>query len=413
MKHVFAGVMLALFPLFSLAHAEETSDRAIKIGCLYPTTGPAGLYGRDSTVGIQIALDHVQNVYGAEAPQLDVLIEDTRSRSLRSLQITRTFIQEEGVDFLCGVLSSDIARLVAIEAAKAETFFIGAGHASPSLILNEGHPYYFRMNNGSRQAMLAGAQYIQENYGNTDRPLKIAFLGPDYEHGYQAWGDLRGFLNQQGVAFDVVGEYWPKLFETDYNAHIRHLLQGEADIIINAQWGLDFVAFVRQAAQLGLFSKAAVMNFEGAGDFGVLGPLGDELPEGLVLSAHSHVNWPETAENRAFVEAFHSRAGRYPSFAALDAYAGILAIAQAVHTAGGVKDKEQLRHAFETLKIKLPEDPEGFVSFMDPASHQLMQVQAIGVTRRDTSFPPAAAILGDWHIYMPQEQWPTYAPASP
>ncbi|MEP1942556.1 MAG: ABC transporter substrate-binding protein, partial [Sulfitobacter sp.] len=211
MKHIFAGLVIALFGFLSEAQAEETANKAIKIGCLYPTTGPAGLYGRDSTVAIQMALDHVQDTYGDDAPQLDVMIEDTRSRSLRSLQIARAFIHEEAIDFLCGVLSSDIALLVAIEAAKAETFFIGAGHASPSVILHERHPFYFRANNGSRQSMFAGAQYIKENHSRADRPLKIAFIGPDYELGYQAWGDLRGFLNQQGVAFDVVGEYWPKL----------------------------------------------------------------------------------------------------------------------------------------------------------------------------------------------------------
>ncbi|WP_282078759.1 ABC transporter substrate-binding protein [Epibacterium ulvae] len=378
----------------------------VKIGCLYPTTGPAGLHGRDSVVAIQMALDKLNAAASEDAPQFEVLIGDTRSRSLRSLQITRQFIHEDRVDFLCGVVSSDIARLVALEAARADMFFIGTGHASPSLISHDRNAYYFRVNNGSRQSMLAGARYIKDTFVDQERPLKIGFLGPDYELGYQIWRDLRSFLKQQDVAFEVVGEYWPKLFETDYNVYIRHLLQDEADLIVNAQWGLDFVAFVRQAKQLGLLDQTQLANFDSAADFGVLSFLGTDMPEGLILSARHHVNWPDTPDNKAFVQEFFERAGRYPGFAAEGAYSGILAIAKAVETAGGVDDKQKLRQSFETLNLKLPEDPDGFTSFMDPVSHQLMQVQAIGITRRDTTFAPATTSLGDWKVYMPPAHWP-------
>lgn len=402
--HVAFLVMVALATFLGKPIFAE--PKPVKVGCLYPLTGPGGLYGRDSSVAIKLALDHISSLQPADYPQIEVLIEDTRSKALRSQQIARKFIEEDKVDFLCGVVSSSIARAVTDVAAKHEVFFVGTDHASPSLVSDALHPYYFRASNGTRLSMLAGARYIQENYPQTERPLKIAFIGPDYEYGYQAWDDLRAFLEKQGTKMEVVGEYWPRLFDTDYTSYIRELARSDADIIINGHWGLDLVTFVKQAKQTGLFEKSQFMNFDAGGNYEIFAELGNDMPLGLILSARHHVNWPPTDKNKTFVERFHEEAGRYPSYAAEGAYSGILAIAEVVRETGGVKDKDAIRRALETLTIKLPEDPDGFESHMDPASHQMLQVQAIGKTMFDNRFPPATVQLGGWSIYQPPPTWP-------
>lgn len=378
----------------------------VKVGCLFPLTGPGGQYGRDSVVAVQMAQDQLEAGELGAAFDLEIQIEDTRSKVLRSVQIARQLVEQSEVDFLCGVVSSNVARAVSAEAALQETFFIGTDHASPSLIDEDLHPYYFRMNNGTRQSMLAGAKYIREHYSDRENPLKIAFIGPDYDYGYQAWDDLRAFLAREGVPFDVVGAYWPKLFETDYSVYLHELLTNDIDIVVSGHWGLDLVTFIKQARQADLFENSQFMNFDAGGNYEVFAELGNDMPLGLVLSARHHVNWPETEANRWFVEEFHNRSGRYPSYAAQGAYSGIVAIVQAASAAGGIQDKEAVRKAFETLSLSLPEDPEGFQSKMDPNTHQILQVQAIGKTEFNNGFAPATVQLGDWSVYYPPETWP-------
>jgi branched-chain amino acid transport system substrate-binding protein len=382
------------------------SVQPVKVGCLYPLTGPGALYGRDSAVAIRLAVDHIENLQPAGYPQIDVLVADSRSKSLRSIQIARRFVEDDQVDFLCGVVSSSIARSVSAVAREKEVFFIGTDHASPNLTSEDLHPFYFRLNNGSRQSMQAGARYISETYAHRSKPLKIAFIGPDYEYGYQAWDDLQRFLRANGVPFENVGEFWPRVFETDLAPYISALTRTKPDIVINGQWGLDLVTFVKQADQQGLFSITQFMNFDAGGNYEVFAELGNDMPLGLVLSARHHVNWPPTVQNQDFVQKFYERAGRYPSYAAQGAYSGILAIAEAVRKAGGTGDKERLRVALETLELSLPEDPEGFKSRMDPITHQLLQVQAIGRTVFSNAYPPATVQLGEWSIYHPPEEWP-------
>lgn len=373
----------------------------IKVGCLYPLTGLDGLYGRDSVAAIQIAQDVLKAHPLGDMPQLEILVEDTRSKPLRSLQIARDFVHHDEVDFLCGVVSPNIAEHVSTLAMQTQTFFIGTEHATRNGREVVKNPFYFRMNNDLNISMSAGARYIAKTFSDHDAPLRIAFIGPDLEYSYQSWEKLRDQLNKIGVAFDIAGEFWPKPYETDFRPVLQPLLDSNADIVVSTQWGLDLVTFIRQADKAGLFDQAQFMNFESGGNFDVLAELGVEMPLGLVLSARHHLNWPETSNNEEFVWRFYNLEGRYPSHAAEGAYSGILAIATAIRLAGGVTDIDAVKAAMGTLRLSLPEDPEGFQSFMDPATNQLQQVQAIGRTVGNSRFPPAAVELGDWSIYYP------------
>ncbi|MGH1542022.1 MAG: ABC transporter substrate-binding protein [Arenicella sp.] len=381
------------------------SSDAVKVGCLFPMAGSGGLYGRDSVEAIKIALDDLKSSTEFVYPELDILFGDTRSKSLRAVQIARNFIKDDQVDFLCGVVSSQIALEVTEIARENEVFFIGTDHASPRLVNEALHPFYFRVNNGTRQSMQAGAKYIKEHY-KEGRNLKIAFIGPDYDYGYQAWDDLRYFLRQEQVRYDIVGEFWPKLFEADYSIYIHALNQRKPDIIVNGHWGQDLVTFIKQAKPLKLFENAQVMNFDAGGNYATLVEMADDMPLGLVLSARHHVNWPPTKANRAFVNTFYDRVGRYPSYAAQGAYSGIIAIAEAVRLTKNSRNKEDVRRVLENLVVTLPEDPKGFSSRMDPATHQMLQAQAIGKTVLNSNFLPARVLLGDWFIHYPEKKLP-------
>jgi len=79
------------------------------------------------------------------------------------------------------------------------------------------------------------------------------------------------------------------------------------------------------------------------------------------------------------VKKFKAKTGRYPSYAAEGAYAGVYFIAEgfARRDGGGCR---QAGAVMEKMKFKLPEDPAGFMSYMRPIDHQVVQMQAIGET---------------------------------
>ena len=376
----------------------------LTMGCLYPMTERAAIYGRDSIAGIQVALDELQarQQAGEPVPRLRVIIDDDQSKASYGVSLAKSFIHKDGVQVLCGMVSSGVALAVSQLARQEKVLMIGTDHASSRMTLENGHPYYFRVTNDTWTSMAAGARYLQALQKKTGWK-RLAFIGPDYEYGHVSRDDLHAALNQLGVKFDDVIELWPRLYEPDYSPYITALEQSRPDIIVSAIWGGDFHAFVKQAAGSRLLETSRLANFDTGANFDFLVALGDKAPAGLILSSRHHNNWPTTERNRSFVERFHALSGRYPTYAAQGAYTGVMVLAQAYEKTGGVTETQALIHALEGLEIALPEDPPGTWSRIDPVTHQIQQSQAIGTPLPNTAYPPAQLMLGDWSVYSAQE----------
>ncbi|MTJ83374.1 MAG: ABC transporter substrate-binding protein [Telmatospirillum sp.] len=380
----------------------------VDIGCLYPMTGRAALYGKDSVAAAEMAINEINAAGGAAGKQLRLFFADDQSKPAFASRIARQYIVENKVDFLCGGISSTVGLAVSKVSLEYKKIFIGTDHASSRLSIENFHRYYFRVSNSVYQSMAAGALYLARLRKETGWKT-IAFIGPDYEYGHGMWDDLKENFAELGITYQVVGEYWPKLYEPDLTPYIAAIRKANPDIVINGQWDGDWIAFVRQANAYNLFERTHVFNFDTGGSYEVMEALKDEMPLGLVLSTRHNNNWPDTDLNRKFVNNFHALTGRYPSYSAHGAYAGMYAIAAAVNATGGTADTEALIRALEGLHLKLPKDPDGFESYIDPGTHQIVQVQAIGVVERNTDFPPATAMLGHWQVYPAEQLMPPRA----
>ncbi len=398
-------IILFLFSLSIQASEIELGaprDQAdVTVGCLFPLGGRGGLYGQDRAVGIQLAFEWLKQ-QEQDYPKLRVLITDSRSKASKAARLVRDCVRTEHARFICGVVNSSIAIQVAEVAEQEKVFFIGTDHASSRLTGQNVSPYYFRVNNNTEQSMRAAASYIKEKFGALaqKRPLRISYLGPDYDYGYKAWSDLRQAMEKEGVNYEIVTALWPRLYEPDYSHFLQALLEKPTDLVVNSLWGGDLVAFVQQANKTRLFEHARFANFDTGGNYEVLAALGKDMPSGLILAARHHNNWPNTKYNRWFVDRFYQLSGRYPSYAAEGAFSGIVAIAEVMREVGMDASDYEIRQALGRLKIPLPEDPEHFTSYMDPESHQLQQVIAIGETTPNKNYPPAAQMLSNWRIYQ-------------
>ncbi|TCS37064.1 amino acid/amide ABC transporter substrate-binding protein (HAAT family) [Paucimonas lemoignei] len=397
---VAAGVLAAPEEAHARIELGATAQEAeATVGCMFPLTGRAGLYGRDSIGGIKLALADLQAQSGHKpAPKLRVIIEDDRSKASFAQRIATDYVERDKVRFLCGVISSGVAQAVNRMARERGVLFIGTDHASSRLTIEEFNRYYFRLSNDTFTSMAAGARYLAD-LQKKNKWKRLVYLGPDYDYGHVSWRDLKSNLDRLGVRYQVAGEYWPRLYEPDYSAYIEELANTKADIAVIGLWGGDFVSFLKQAISSGLNTKMLIANFDTGGSYDVLESLGRHAPSGLILSSRHHNNWPDTARNRKFVADFHKLEGRYPTYTAEGAYSGIMAIGHALAKAGKHASTDKLISTFENLRLSLPEDPDGFSSYIDPLTHQVMQAQAIGEVVPSGAFPPAQVMLSNWTVY--------------
>jgi branched-chain amino acid transport system substrate-binding protein len=402
------AALMAILPQQALARTElgVAADKAdAVVGCMFPLTGRAATYGRDSIGGIKLALADLQAELGADAPKLRILVEDDRSKVSFAQRIAEDYVTRDGVRFLCGIVSSGVAQAVSRVAKERKVLMIGTDHASSRLTIEEFHPYYFRLSNDTFTSMAAGARYLADLQKKSGWK-RLVFLGSDYDYGHMAWRDLKSNLERFGARYEVAGEYWSKLYEADYSPYIAEVANTKADIVVVGLWGGDFVTFLKQAMSSGLHTKMRIANFDTGGNYDTLVSLGQHAPSGLILSARHHNNWPDTPRNRKFVADFHQQEGRYPTYTAEGAYSGIIAIGRALALAGKTASNEKLIRTLEGLLLNLPEDPEGYSSWIDPATHQIVQAQAIGEVVPDDRFPPAQVMLGNWTVYRAEDLRP-------
>lgn len=404
-KHRVLGIVLVAVLAFILVPFAQAQEKVVKIGSLFPMTGRAGLYGLDSVDAAEMAVEEINAKGGVAGYKLEFTNTDSKAKPADAVRIAKRYIDEDKVHFLFGVVSSAVGLALTEVSKQNKKIFIGTDHASTQLTVDKFQPYYFRVSNNTFQSMAAGALYLKE-LAQTKPWTTIAYVGPDYAYGHDQWNELKYNLDRFGVKYKIVGEYWPKLFAPDYTPFITSIIKDKPDILISGLWGGDSVAFIKQATPFGLFEKTLFCSPDAGGNYEVMSATGAELPLGLVLSARHHNNWPDTAANKEYVQKFFKKTGRYPTYAAEGAYAGILAIAQAVEKVGNPDDADKLVKALEGMKIQLPEDPEGFTSYIDPATHQIVQVQAVGVTVANDQFPPAKRMLGEWKIYKAEDLLP-------
>lgn len=401
-KHAWSCLVVAVLAFILVPAVQAEDEKLIRVGAMYPMTGRAGLYGKDSVAAAEMAVDEINAKGVAGGYKIEVTFTDSKAKPAYAVRVANRYINEDKVHFLFGVVSSGVGLAVTEVSKQNKVIFIGTDHASTTLTVDNFQPYYFRVANNTFQSMAAGALYLKE-LAKTKPWKKIAFIGPDYSYGHSQFDEIKYNLDRFDVPYEVVGEYWPKVFAPDYSAYITSILKDKPDILIAGFWGGDTVAFIKQAKAYGLFEKTTYFHPDAGGNYELMSAMGSELPEGLILSARHHNNWPDTELNKKFVEEFHKRTGRYPTYAAEGAYAGIYAIAKAVEAVGNPDDTEALVKALEGMELKLPEDPEGFSSVIRPETHQITQMQAIGTTVANSDFPPAKVMLGNWKIYQGED----------
>ena len=399
-----AILVIGLVLVMGLAEVASAAEKIV-IGALYPMTGRAGRYGIDSVSAAEIAMNEINAKGGVNGRMIDIIFNDSKANPAYSIKVAKRYITEDKVNFLMGVVSSAAGLAVTEVSKENKVIFVGTDHASTALTTEKFQPYYFRVSNNTYQSAAAAALYAKDK----KEWKKYYVIGPDYEYGHRTWEDFWMLLGRQRKDVQLVGQAWPKLFEPDYTPYITAILNAKPDVLVTTFWGGDTVAFIKQALPYKLFDKMKFYNYDGGGNYELLEAMPKGLPKGLVLSARHHLNWPDTKQNRDFVANFKAKTGRYPSYAAEGAYAGVYFIAEGVRQAGTAEDPDKLVAAMENLKLKLPEDPEGFTSYMRPIDHQIVQVQAIGETVPNKKFPPATMMLGNWRVFKAEEIIPSVA----
>lgn len=313
----------------------EPGDTLAKIGFVSTLSGPASALGIDVHDGFMLALQHAEADGTIPAGAVDVIVTDDQRSPDVANQAVQKLLQDDQVDFMTGVIFSNILLAVADTIFEAETFYVSP-NAGPSGLAGEScSPYFFNaawQNDNLHEAM--GQYVMDEGYEN------VYIVAPDYPAGRDALSGFKRFYTG-GLA----EELYTQLGQLDFAVEMELIRASGADAVFAFQPGGMGINFIKQYAEAGLIDEIPLYLPGFGGDQDIINAVG-EATVGLYNSSHWTLDLDNEA-NARFVADFEATYERKPTLYASQGYDTAMLFVSVIAAVDDLSDKDAVGAALQ------------------------------------------------------------------
>ncbi|MBL6076771.1 ABC transporter substrate-binding protein [Belnapia sp. T18] len=337
------GVLGAALALPALR--ARAQGAGVKIGLVAVQTGPQAALGTQLRDGFLQGLKHLDGKLGGLPAE--VLVIDDELRPEVAVTKVRAAIERDKVDFVVGVVFSNILAAIVRPVTESGTFLIST-NAGPSTLAGRGcNANFFTTSYNNDQVHSVMGQAAQ------DTGYKRVFvMTPNYQAGRDA---AAGFKSR--FKGEVVDEVYVPLTQLDFSAELAKIAAAKPDAVFTFMPGGLGVNLVRQYRQAGLANIPFLSTF--TVDEATLPAQGE-----AALGFYSAASWAPNMDNPAntkFVKDFEASYGYVPATYAAQAYDGAMLLDSAVRKVGGrLGDKDALRAAIRAAQFTSVRGPFEF-----------------------------------------------------
>jgi branched-chain amino acid transport system substrate-binding protein len=321
----------------AMPHLARAQVQPIKIGLVAVLTGPQAALGTHLRDGFLLGLRHLEGKFGGR-PVEAVVIDDELRPDVAVTKV-RAAIERDRVDFVVGVVFSNILGAIVRPVTETNTFLIST-NAGPSTLAGRGcNPFFFTTSYNNDQVHSVMGQAAQDsNY------KRVFLMTPNYQAGRDA---VAGFKSR--FKGEVVDEVYVPLNQLDFSAELARIAAAKPDALFTFMPGGLGVNLVRQYRQAGLANIPFLSTF--TVDEATL-PAQGEAAEGFFSAAPWAPNM-DNEVNRRFVRDFESTYNYVPASYAAQSYDGAMLLNSAVKKVGGnLADKGALREAIRAADFR-------------------------------------------------------------
>ena len=331
--------MRALILLIGVLAATAHAADKVKIGFISTLSGPNAAIGGDIRDGFNLAL----KLNGGKLGGLpaEVLIGDDQLKPENAKQLAERYLRLDKVDFITGVVFSNIVLAVAPDAIASKVFFISPNAGPAQYTGAQCNPFFFAASWPSEAYSEAAGQYV------TSKGLKnVLFLAPNYVGGFDAATGFKRYYKGK-----LVDEMYTKLGQLDYAAELSQIRAAKPEALYVFLPGGMGVNFIKQFVAAGMSQDMQLIVPLWGSDQDIIRAVGDPML-GLFSVGHWSIDL-DNAANKKFVAAFEAEYKRLPTGYASSGYDTALLIDSAVRKVkGNIEDKDALRSALRAADFK-------------------------------------------------------------
>ena len=363
-RSAYQAVCLAATAVgLGLAVPQALAADKVRVGFVSTLSGPSAALGVDIRDGFLLALKLGGGKLGGLPAE--VLVSDDQFKPEVAKQLFEKNVKRDKVDFMTGVVFSNIMLAALPEALDNKVIYISANAAPSSMAGAECNPLFFAVSWPNDAYHEAAGQLANQ------RQMKSVYLvAPNYQAGKDS---LAGF--KRTFKGTVAGENYTKLGQLDYAAELAEIRAAKPQAVYIFLPGGMGINFIKQYVGSGLGKETSLLLPGFSADQDVIGPVGGAMA-GLFNTAHWSPDFTNAA-NQKFMAEFQKEYKRVPTLYASQGYDAALLINAAVRDVKGkLEDQPAVRKALKAARFESVRGPFKFNNNQYPV--QNYYVRAVG-----------------------------------
>lgn len=336
----------------------------VKIGFLVPIRT---MLGEQASVAAEVAVEMINADGGVlDGRPLELIPYDDGNSPVESVSGVQRLIDAEGVNIILGPYGSTQALAVLPVASAEEVLYLPVASKHPDTTAS-GYDKLFRFN-----STVAMDGEILSKYMQDLDPEAIAFIGDNNETGRAYLSGLRSFFPDDPDNRVVFDQFYDSS-SSDFSGIVTSAKASGADTLYLAGINVEqYGNVLRVAKELNWTPENIILAP------GILNARAVEIADGGAegaISTDIYVPSIETDMNARFVAAYEERVGYQPEKLEMLWFEGVIALAQAIETAGTAEDVDAIAEVMHTDTF---ETPRGDLNF-DETGQALSSPFIVGV----------------------------------
>jgi branched-chain amino acid transport system substrate-binding protein len=264
---------------------------------------------------MQLAMEEINAKGGVMGGRpLEIVFRDDGATPGDAVRVAEELLTRENVSFLAGTFLSNVGLAVADFANQRKTLFLATEPLTDAITMGAGNPYTYRVRPST---YMQTKMLVEAAKGKGVK--RWAIVAPNYEYGQSAVANFKKLIAAETPGVEFVVEQFPALGKIDAGATVGALAQAKADGLFNVLFGADLTAFVREGNTRGLFEgKTVVSLLTGEPEYMI--PLGEETPEGWIVTGYPWQEITQPASHKAFADAYQKKFSDTPRLGSLLGY---------------------------------------------------------------------------------------------
>ena len=343
------------------------------------TSDASGQYANSGAMdrrGMMLAIDEFNARGGVLGRPITYVHYDTETTPATGTRVAQRLIEQDGVDFLVGAVSSGVANAISQVAQEQGVIYFNSNSSSPTESSTNCHRTKFVWDghggNFARATVLGAVESFGSNW---------LLLTNDYVWGHETAARTRALAESLGVT--IVDELLVPQGTRDFSSYLLTIQQMSPDVVAAAVGGDDLKALRLQVLEQGLDTEVGWINNQqdwpdvyGTPPFGIFG-----------TTWYYNLDLPGVAE---FVSAYEDSYGDsslvVPGNVYYNGYMATRTLLEAIETAGTTNNHEVIK-TLEGWSWSAEERMQHHDAWIDPDTHHVQQTIYLGTANPDPSDP--------------------------